>query len=251
MRIDSPSAEQIPALKQLWQEVFGDDDFFVEAFFGTAFEPRRCRCITVDGTLAAMLYWLEGEYRGEKYAYIYGVATHPGFRGRGLCAWLMEDVHDLLARQGYAGAILRPAEDGLRRMYGKMGYVDCCAMRELSCSAGTPVPLREIDREEYGHLRRRYLPKDGLIQEGGNLAFLERLAGFYAGEDFLLTAWRAGERLNGIELLGNAHMAPGILAALGCKTGSFRTPGGEGAFAMMRSLREGAPVPGYLGFVFD
>lgn len=250
MRIEYPAPEQLPQLKKLWQEAFGDEEAFIETFFSTAFAPDRCRCITEGETIAAMLYWLDCQYRGQKFAYLYAVATHLGFRGRGLCGKLMADTHAVLKARGYGAAILRPAEDGLHRMYGKMGYRDCCAKAEFSASAGSPAPIREIDRAEFSRLRREYLPEDGVIQEGENLAFLSQLAAFYTGADFLLAAAKRGEALVGMELLGNPKAAPGILAALDCKTGIFRTPGGEGGFAMMRPLGEDVPAPGYLGFVF-
>lgn len=250
MRIDHPAPEQTQQLKALWKTAFGDEDAFIEIFFETAFAPERCRCITIEDRVAAMLYWLDCEYRGQKFAYIYAVATHLGFRGRGLCGTLMADTHKLLARRGYGAAILRPAEEGLHRMYGNMGYTDCCAKDAFSASAGTPVPVREIGLAEYSRLRREFLPEDGVIQEGENLTFLEQLAKFYTGADFLLAAATRGEKLVGMELLGNTKAAPGILTALDCTTGIFRTPGGGGGFAMMHPLKEDVPIPGYLGFVF-
>ena len=46
MTIDFPSHLQISDLRSLWKEAFGDGDVFLDAFFETAFTPRRCRCIT-------------------------------------------------------------------------------------------------------------------------------------------------------------------------------------------------------------
>ncbi len=238
-------------LKQLWQLAFGDSAEAVDAFFRTAYAPSRCHSIATEGETAAALYWLDGEYRGQKLAYIYAVATHPDHRGRGLCRTLMAQTHEILAAGGYYGAILHPAEPGLRRMYAGMDYQQCSSVSEFSCAAGSPVSLREVGPEEYTCLRRKFLPENGVLQEGASIAYLHTYARFYAGTDFLLAAAREGALLHGIELLGNRDSAPGILAALNCTAGSFRTPGMELPFAMFHSLRKDAAIPGYLGLAFD
>lgn len=251
MIIDHPNAAQSNALRELWQEAFGDSDAFLDCFFRTAFSPARCRCAAIDGALAAALYWFDCEYAGEKAAYIYAVATGKDYRSRGLCRALMTDTHDLLARRGYAGAILVPGEAGLFRLYEKLGYTTCAYVREFSCAAGAaPIPVRAIGPAEYAALRRQFLPPGSVIQEKENLAFLETQARFFAGEGLLLAASREGTVLHCPELLGNANAAPGILAALGCTEGRFRSPGGEKPFAMYRPLNP-IPAPGYFGLAFD
>ena len=251
MIIDHPKTGDVPGLKRLWQQAFGDPMPFIDGFFETGFAPERCRCLHQDGQLAAALYWLDAQFEGQKLAYLYAVATHPDFRNRGLCRRLMADTHDLLKKKGYSAAALLPAEKELREMYAKMGYRNCCTSREFTAEAGQPLPIRAIGHAEFTALRRNFLPKGGVIQEGPSLAYLETYAQFYAGEDFLLTASPYNGRLNGIELLGNAHAAPGILAALGFETGTFRTPGKDIPTVMLLPLQKGAKFPGYWGFVFD
>ena len=36
MTFDYPTPQQLPGLRQLWQQVFGDTDEFLDAFFSTA-----------------------------------------------------------------------------------------------------------------------------------------------------------------------------------------------------------------------
>ena len=76
-------------------------------------------------------------------------------------------------------------------------------------------------------------------------------AALYAGGDFLLAAEHDGDSLTGMELLGNAAAAPGILGTLGFSRGHFRTPGTALPGAMFRPLRPGADAPGYFGLIFD
>ena len=238
-------------LKQLWQLAFGDGEEAIEAFFRTAYSPDRCLYLTEAGRVTAALYWLDCEYRGRKLAYLYAVATHPDHRGKGLCRTLMEKAHSLLAQRGYAAALLRPADTGLRRMYRNMGYKTATCISEFRCSAGEAIPLREVEPAEYARLRRALLPEDGVLQEGVSIAYLASYARLYAGDRFLLAAVKDGAELLGIELLGSRDAAPGILGALGCQKGSFRCPGCGIPFGMFLPLSPDAEEPGYLGLVFD
>ena len=82
MFADYPQAEQLPALRQLWKQAFGDTDAFLDIFFSTAFSPERCRCVVTDGEVAAALYWFSCEADGQPLAYLYAVATAERFRGQ-------------------------------------------------------------------------------------------------------------------------------------------------------------------------
>lgn len=238
-------------LKNLWHTAFGDGEEFISLFFRTGYSPDRCLYLTENDQITAALYWLDCEYKGQKQAYIYAVATHPGHRGKGLCRKLMEKTQEALTAQGYTAALLRPADEGLRRMYRKMGYRSATFVSEFDCTAGNAVPLRRVDAEEYAALRRRFLPEDGVIQEGVSLEYLASYAELYAGEDFLLAGTPYDGTFNGIELLGNREAAPGILKTLGYGSGSFRCPGHDIPFGMFLPLAENAEEPGYLGIAFD
>lgn len=250
MTIDRPADRQVPGLRRLWQQAFGDDDAFLDAFFGTAFAAERCRCVTVDGRVAAALYWLDCTCREQKLAYLYAVATDKVFRGKGLCHGLMADTHSHLASLGYAGAVLVPGSKELFRLYEGMGYRPFGGIREFTAAANAPaVVLRRIDAEEYAALRRQLLPAGGVVQEGPTLAFLQTQADFYAGEGFLLAAAMDGDHVFVPELLGAAPAAESIGAALGAKTGTFRTPA-ESPFAMYLPFCRAEP-PAYFGLALD
>lgn len=252
MKIECPTPARIPGLRRLWQEAFGDSPEFLDKFFGTAFDPRRCRCVTQDDEIAAALYWFHVSCQGQPMAYLYGVATGKAYRNRGLCRALMADTRSHLQSLGYKGILLVPEGDNLRRMYGGLGYENCTTVQEFSCTAGAePVRLQEIDGAEYARLRRELLPQGAVIQEGENLAFLGTYARFYSGEGFLATLYPEEDALLGLELLGDPGAAPGILKALSAGHGTFRTPGEGREFAMFLPLDENAPRPGYFAFAFD
>ena len=250
MNIDYPGQEQIEPLRALWQEAFGDDNAFLEHFYTYGFAPDRCRCATVDGQLAAALYWFDCSLGERPLAYLYGIATAKAFRGKGICRALMENTHSHLKYLGYDGLVLVPADEPLRRMYGKMDYSLCTSVSEFTCDAGPKAAvLRQVDADEFCQLRRGFLPKDGVVQEGDNMYFFQTMADFYAGEDFLVAVYR-GEDFFAPELLGNAQAAPAILTALGKKQGRFRGPGGAQPFAMYCGLSD-SPAPAYFGLAFD
>lgn len=249
MNIDYPLQSQIEELRGLWQASFGDEDAFLDAFFAHGFAPDRCRCVTEDGKIVAALYWFDCSVNGQPLAYLYAIATAKARRGKGLCRALMENTHSHLKYLGYAGAILVPAENSLFGMYKKMGYEICSHVAEFSCTAGEEkIPLRKLNAEEYCALRREYLPQNGVHQERSCVEFLQTMADFYAGDDFLLTI--AKEDAYAPELLGNSERAAGILSALGRKNCRFRIPGAEKPFAMYHPLSE-LPAPDYFGLAFD
>ena len=253
MTFDYPTPQQLPLLRRLWQESFGDTDAFLDSFFGEAFSHLRCRCAKENGVTLGALYWFDVLCRDRKIAYLYAVATHPAHRGKGVCRALMADVHALLKEQGYAGALLVPEGDSLRQMYASFGYVPATTISETFCAAGgDPVPIHRVESEEYARLRRRVLPEGGVIQEGEGLRFLSRQVQFYRGSGFLLAAQILEDgSLFAPELLGSIDAAPGILRSLGCPQGTFRTPGSRQPFAMFLPLKEEAQPPAYFGFAFD
>lgn len=244
MDIKHPAWEQLPQLRRLWKEAFGDSDAFLDQFYRTAFAPERCVCATEGCEVAAAAYWFScGEY-----AYIYAVATAKKYQGRGICHALMSKIHEILTQRGYAGCILVPGEESLRRFYLGMGYENFGGVYSFICEAGAPLPLRRIGTDEFAALRRRYLPEGGVIQEGENLAFLSCWAEFYEGSDTLVTAIREDGELKFMELLGSADAAPGIVAALGAESASFKIPG-DNSFAMHKPLCCDQ-APKYFGFCF-
>ena len=289
--IQPPLSSQIPKLRQLWKDTFGDSDAFLDMFFETAFSLERCVCVTSYTYLVASLYWFDCEFSGQKIAYIYAVATANEYRGQGICHALMEYTHAHLKAHGYAGAILSPAEESLFSFYEKMGYRTCAYTKEITynltepklllenskcdpCLYGnikseqtlyffkkTALRLHKISKAEFAQLRRTFLPHNAVIQENENLDFLEKQAVFYTGENFLFTvldsemdgdgSFSLDKHLHGIEFLGDESRIPDILNALGYTSCSFRTIGDGKPFGMYLSFTESDSVPDYLGFAFD
>lgn len=253
MNIDRPTPRDLPSLRTLWHEAFGDGDEFLKLFFSTAFSPDRCRVAKANDTVLGALYWFDCTVDDAKLAYLYAIATAKSARGQGVCSRLMADTHAHLAARGYDGALLVPSEPSLFGFYEKQGYAVCSHVGKLSCgTSAEPINVRSVSIDEYASLRRQYLPACGVLQEGENLAFLATFASFFAGDDWLLAARREKKVLHGMELLGNLSAAPALTAALGCSEGHFRVPSTTAPFAMLHPLGGKAlPASVYFGLAFD
>ena len=236
--------------RRLWKQAFGDTDAFLDTFEQTAYAEERSHTLTVDGQLAAALYWFDCMVEGQKAAYIYAVATEATYRGRGLCRRLMEETHTRLREQGYDSALLVPGEPPLVAMYEKMGYRVATTAAKRTVTAGQPLPLQPIDLNAYAAVRRRLLPKGGVVQEGENLRFLSAYHTLSAGEDALCAVRREGDTLVIAELLGNAEPAD-VVAALACPCGNLRSADGITPYAMWLPLKETALCPTYFGLSFE
>lgn len=271
-----PDDATLPQLRELWKEAFGDSDVFLDCFYGTAFDKSRCRVAIVHDVdnLAAALYWFDCSLGNQRVAYVYAVATDKQFRGNGACHLLLENTHKHLKSLGYSSVVLVPGNEELVRFYEGTEYELCTKRSRIECAGiDMGIEVQEIGKEEYASLRREFLPTNAIVQENENLDFLATQAKFYVGRlkinscdetldnidissngkphDFLLAANIENSNLYGIELLGDSALAPGIVHALGCKDGTFFTPGKDEPFAMWHALTEDATEPGYLGFAFD
>lgn len=252
MKTDHPSATLIPQLRKLWKEAFGDSDAFLDIFFTTAFDPQRCLCTVENGRVMAALYWFDVSCAGQRFAYVYAVATAKAGRGRGLCRKLMGETAEHLNARGFKGILLVPQDEGLRNMYGKMGYSSATTLSESICAAAEDVlPVTEISAEAYAARRISLLPPGSVIQEGENLSFLSAFARFYAAPGLLAAVSREAEQLRILEFLGDPALAPGLVAALGTREAILRRPGAELPFAMYLPLAPDCVKPAYFAFCFD
>ena len=238
----------IPALRRLWQEAFGDPEGYLDLFFSTAYRPERCMVLMEEGRILAAAYWLTCRLGESRLAYVYAVAVDKAARGRGLGKGLMTAVEAHLARENWAGVLLVPGEESLRKFYVNLGYSNISCHRRFTAGPGTPVSIRILSPAEYAEARRGLLPENGVIQEGDSLEFLSKLAVFYRGDGFLAAVTAEGCP----EFLGDAAKAPGLAAALGRASLPLRTPGGHTPYAMGKSLTATPlPQPLYFGFGFD
>lgn len=247
MIIDRPHSEDIPALRRLWQQAFGDSDAFLDGFFCTGFATERSRCVKLGGKLAAALYWFDCQWQEKKLAYLYAVATDEHFRGQGLCRGLMEDTHRHLQSLGCAGAVLVPGNKGLFALYEKLGYAPFCPMQTCTIAPGdNPADIRPVRVDDYKLLRRQMLPANSVVQEKEALDFAGTFCEFYTGESMLMCLSREDDTLYFQEYLGDPAHLGSIIKVLGAEKGIAPLPGGSPA-AMYHSLTPNKEMPAYFG----
>ena len=227
MIIDVPREKDLPALKQIWQEAFGDSPEFLNGFFQKGFSRDRCRCLFWEDRPVAVLYWFDCFFHGKKLAYIYAVATDKAFRGRGLCRTLMAQTHGHLMALGYSAATLVPAGEKLFVMYENMGYLPFCPMENVTVTADSPpVAVEKISVLEYFQLRKNYLPENAILQDSA-APYLSTFTECYRTEAGIACLSREDNTLYFQEYLGDPGHLPGILTALGAKNAVLQLPGGD------------------------
>lgn len=252
MNSDYPKLHQIPQLRKLWKEAFGDSDVFLDAFFEYGFSPRRCRCMTERETVVSALYWFEVTYRNQRFAYLYAVATAASCRGRGLFRTLLEDTKRVLTAEGFDGILLVPESEALGRMYKKLGFECCTTVDRVEIAAGEILTdVKEIGIETYAALRRRMLPEGGVLQEGEILHFLASQYHFWTGADWLATGQIYDGKLVCQEFLGDRDAADGLVRALGVSAGVFRMEGKTMPFAYLLPLHSSCERPAYFALALN
>lgn len=235
--------------KALWKQAFHDTDEWIDSFFQYVYDPNRCCSILSDDQVLSALYWMDCQMDGHKLAYLYGVATDEKYRGQGLASRLLEQFREHLKQLGYHGILLVPADPNLAAYYEKRGYHKCTTINEISCQAGTPIALEQLNLQRYSKLRRQYLPQGGVEHCEATLAFLEQHAAFWSGKGFVAAATVENGKAFVHELLGNCPPER-LIAALGAKQGTVRTPGDQKSFAMYLPLQP-CPDPKYFGIAMD
>lgn len=246
MIIENPRLQDVPALRALWKQAFGDTDAFLDDFFVLAFSPERALVAKENGKVLGALYWLDCSWHGKTLSYIYAVATDKDHQGRGVCKALMAEVHARTAEAG-KGTVLVPADDGLRSFYCRFGYQNFGGMKEKTYFAGDAVVFAEkLTAAAYAQRRRQLLPEGSILQEGVFLPFMDAQMDFYGGEGWLL----AIQKDFAPEFLGDKNLLPGILKALDLPQARVRSAG-ERPFAMYRGVGTENANPQYFAFALD
>lgn len=127
------------ACKELWQKAFGDDEQFIDSFLIRYYSRRRMLTAQCEGRTAAMLHLVPFQSELGRTTYIYGVATDPAFRRRGLAEGLMREAMRLVEERGDDAALLIPSEEWLHGFYGKFGF-----------EGALPVEFRTEDGFDFG-----------------------------------------------------------------------------------------------------
>jgi len=171
--IREPQPNAIPALREIWNSVFGD--IGVNAFFRLLYDPKLCIVADFDGSPVAMGYLIpsgeiipaadnSGNPSPVKCAMIYSVATLPEYRGKGLGAMVVRKLIERAYEYDFPAVVLCPHEDGLFEYYSTRTvlcdffYVVESILKTAPDSTRKIIPV-EVSISEYYNIRE-YLLKD-------------------------------------------------------------------------------------------
>lgn len=246
----------VPSLRRLWKQAFGDTDQLLDSFFSIAFSTDRCLCGWEDGQLVSVVYWFDSQWKDKLIAYGYAVATDERYRGRGFCHKLLESLRQRLKKRGYYGILLIPENEKLMGFYQSMGYVPCCRMEHfLVPGAGELDPgIQKITWEQYAWYRPQLLPEDSVTPGDEVYRYLDSYLDFYRADAGIFCGTVVdtpnGKQLQLQEFLGEPKGVFTITKGMGCASCKLRLKGGY-PYGVFRSLTKEKAMPMYFGLPMD
>ena len=130
MYITTARTEDIPAVKNLWVQIFGDTEKFAE-FAANICSSDGIYLLKEDDDIAAMVIaGIDLIACGKKGFYIYGLATVPQHRSKGYAKKLMDFVCQQKFADGYEFCIAQPAEESLFEYYKNLGFETTTYLRK-------------------------------------------------------------------------------------------------------------------------
>ena len=206
--------EYISDLKEIYSLSFNDSSEYVDFFFEKMFD----KCISVgafeNGRVIAAQYLMPCSFEGRKAFYGYALATHPDYRGRGIC----RDMQKMLMKALYEKDIfyfLTPASESLSDYYKKIGFSEGLRCGFYECTAEALYKPQKISAEEYVNERDRILSKEyGRAYVKWEPYMLSDFYDFYKSEGKYFAVSYVNESLYIAEFLGNAYDAERILKRL-------------------------------------
>lgn len=167
--------EIIPDLKNIWHKCFGDDDNYMDMFFGGRYRLGKCLVYFKDSTPAGMLIMYNGKIfmpnTKKSACYIYGVATHPDYQKQGISTKLLQKAIEI-ADENNQTATLAPATPDLINFYSKRGFYPSFHIKQFEFKASPSkinVEILPLNSAEYQSMRNEYLADTAHFHWGDNI----------------------------------------------------------------------------------
>lgn len=179
--IRKSTIEDIPQLKALWIEVFGDPTEFIDKFFEELYNPDRCLVYETDNRLVATLYLLDAsivvESRHHKIYYLYSVATHPAYSGKGIMSKMLDAAYAKTEADGRTALIAIPQDAYAYSFYKKRHFLDCSfyhqyRMNRSDLPSGDTIALKRLLTPEIlSQLRAQISEQCAVLWSHSQIAF--------------------------------------------------------------------------------
>ncbi|MBQ7816635.1 MAG: GNAT family N-acetyltransferase [Oscillospiraceae bacterium] len=132
MQITTATTNDIQKIKELWVQIFGDSENFAQ-FAANICPPDGIYLVKDNEEIAAMVIaGIDLFAYDKKGFYIYGLATVPQYRGKGLAKQLVEYVCEDKFKNGYQFCITQPAQESLFEFYKKLGFEGTTYLRKAT-----------------------------------------------------------------------------------------------------------------------
>ncbi len=173
MKLIYSTPEDLPLVKKLWEDVFGDNGTYIDQFFHHLYQRNILTC-KIDEEVASMAVLLPAsilvERKEHKMRYVYACATAPKFRRMKLMSKLLDKAFEDVTQQGETGLFLLPANEELYDFYETNGFCNFFYHDQqrfsfplLTEKIDNSYKIVQISAEKYQTLRHRYLHNDGII----------------------------------------------------------------------------------------
>lgn len=160
MELTHAVREDVPALREIWAECFGDSEVYLDFYFRNRFIPEDTLIVREEGKPVAMLTLMNVTANGRKGFYIYAVATLPDFQGRGLQRKLSRYAEEIMRQRGGSFCCLVPGEESLFGFYEKLGFRRAFTRWEkriVEDESFDPVEFYPCSFKMFRELRAEYL----------------------------------------------------------------------------------------------
>ena len=229
-------AGDLPGLRRLWLEAFGDPEPMIDAFYRLLPEMGSGLCAAAGAEVVGFSHLITGlalERPGQKRenaGYLYAVAVDPAWRDRGLGGALSRAGFALGKAQGLKLLCLQPADEGLFAWYDKRLGTGCALRRRKELlPAGEAQPCMALSPTDFRFWREQLLRgRPHLVLGDGALRYQHSLlrcfgGGFYLIGDAVAAVDRDGDTLRIPELLcARPEERPALAAALAASLGASR-----------------------------
>ena len=241
--------QDMAAVTAVWLAAFPDDTAEDCARFLALAPLDTCFVAEVDGAVVSMLFSIPATIGGKPFQYIYGAATHPAYRSRGLFASLLQLALETAKCDGYAGSFLHPAEPSLIAYYARFGYRPWTYCRRECGRAAGESALNPIAPTAYG--KRRVLPQNAVVWPQWLLQYAAECGGAFETSEALLLCEKREDVLYIKEQFGTVNAAA-VCAALGAVRYERVTESESGeVYTCVLPFSDTVLAPPYIGPVFD
>ena len=159
IRLSKSDTALIEQTKELWHKCFNDSTAFLDYYYNGRTAPENILCSVERGRVTGMLHMIPRTVmkQGKRISVtlIAGVATDPEFRGSGIAHALLNKAESVCNAEAL---ILKPADDGLFKFYGSIGYRGICRYTEhlLDFSDFGQLPETALQTPTAQHLLEIY-----------------------------------------------------------------------------------------------